>query len=241
MRCGPVALNPMQSSGTSTQQLTFNSNDFTISGTLHLPEGISAPPVVIGCHGLLSNSNSPKQIALATQCNSAGIGYFRFDHRGCGKSSGDFRNVTTLRGRCNDLHAAIRKLTSEGFNRQRIGLFGSSLGGTVCLDIASRHAISALVIFAAPLKIETVATDSLAQYLTFDLSGKLDQVRNIHIFHGESDTTVPLWHAHSIYRQVAFPKKLTIQAGGDHRMSKPIHQRAFLNSAVDWFRRTLLR
>ena len=231
----------MKSSCSNISQFKFQSDSYNLYGQVHLPKNVSNPPVVIGCHGLLSNSNSPKQIALATQCNSAGIGYFRFDHRGCGKSSGDFRNVTTLRGRSNDLYSAIRKLTSEGFDRQRIGLFGSSLGGSVCLDIASHHAISALVIFAAPLKIETVATDSLAQYLTFDLSGKLDQVRNIHIFHGESDGTVPLWHAHSIYRQVALPKKLTIQAGGDHRMSEPIHQRAFLNSAVDWFRRTLIR
>jgi len=236
----PSELSPMPSSSTNARQIMFKSNEFTLSGTLHLPDGISTPPVVIGCHGLLSDSNSPKQIALAKHCNSAGIGYFRFDHRGCGKSTGDLRKVTSLHARSDDLYSAIQKLTSLGINRKRIGLFGSSLGGSVCLDIASRHAISVLVIFAAPLKIGTEIKDSLVPNLTFNLSGMLDQVGNIHIFHGESDNTIPLSHAHSIFRQVAFPKKLTVLAGGDHRMSERSHQISFMNSAVDWFSRTLL-
>ena len=222
------------------RQISFDSDGYTLSGTLHLPKGVSAPPVVIGCHGLLSSSSSPKQIALATQCNLAGIGYFRFDHRGCGKSSGDLWKVTSLQGRSNDLYSAIQKLTSLGIDRQRIGLFGSSLGGSVCLDFASRHAISVLAIFAAPLTIGTAAADALAQYLTFNLSGNLDQVSNIHIFHGDADKTVPLWHAQSTYRQVTFPKDLTIFKNGDHRMSNPIHQKAFLDAAVQWFCRALL-
>ncbi len=230
----------MKSSLPSTQQITFDADTFTLMGTLHLPGGIAAPPVVIGCHGLQSNRNSPKQIALADRCNSVGIGYFRFDHRGCGKSTGDLWKVTSLQGRSNDIYSAIKKLTSLGIDRQQIGLFGSSMGGSVCLDVASRYAISVLVVFATPLKIETVMVDSLAPNLTFDLSGRLDQVGNIHIFHGASDDIVPLWQAQSIYQQVSFPKKLTIFENGDHRMSDPAHQADFLDSAVQWFRQKLL-
>ena len=225
----------------SIQQITFESDELTLQGTLHLPQTSSNPPIVIGCHGLLSDSNSPKQIALAAQCNAVGIGYFRFDHRGCGKSMGNFRNITSLQGRVNDLYSAIQTLSALGIDRQRIGLFGSSLGGSVCLDYACRHAIDVLVIFATPLKIETMATDLLAQPLAFDLSGNLERVTNIHIFHGESDNIVPLWHAQSIYQQATFPKKLTILENGDHRMSDPAHQVEFLDSAVAWFRHTLIR
>jgi len=227
----------MQSSTSHARKISFTSDGFTLSGTLHLPKGISAPPVVIGCHGLLSDSNSPKQLALAARCNSAGIGYFRFDHRGCGDSTGDFGKVTSLNGRGNDLESAIHKLISLGIDRQRIGLFGSSLGGSVCLEVAGRLAISVMVIFAAPLKVEPAGSDSRPQYLAFDLSGRIDQIRNIHIFHGESDNTVPLAHAQSIYQQVAKPKQITIQKNGDHRMSDPAHQAAFLKSAVSWFQK----
>ena len=197
--------------------------------------------MVIGSHGLLSDSHSPKQIVLAKRCNAVGIGYLRIDHRGCGKSTGNFRDVTSLQGRSNDVYSAIQKLTSLGIHRQKIGLFGSSLGGSVCLDIARRLFIRVCVIFAAPLKIEAMDADSLTPYLSFDLSGKLDQISNIHIFHGESDDTVPLSHAQSIYQQVASPKQLTIQKNGDHRMSDPAHQEAFADSAVGWFRQKLLQ
>ena len=235
-----TAINPMQSSNVSTRQVTFTSDEFTLLGTLHLPEGVAAPPVVIGCHGLQSNRNSPKQIALANRCNSAGIGYFRFDHRGCGKSTGDLWKDTSLQGRSNDLYSAIKKLTSLGIDRQQIGLFGSSMGGSVCLDIASRYPISVLAVFATPLKIEIMTTDSPAPYLTFDLSGKLDHVGNVHIFHCASDDIVPLWQAETIYQQVSSPKKLTIFENGDHRMSDPAHQAGFLDIAVQWFYQKLL-
>ena len=220
--------------------LKFRADDFLIHGTLHLPPLAPNPPVVIGCHGLLSNSSSPKQLALAALCNAAGIGYFRFDHRGCGKSTGDFENVTSLQGRSNDLYSAMQKLTALGFDRQRIGLFGSSLGGSVCLEVASHHAVRAIVIFAAPLKLNVQDSDRIPHNLSFDLSGKLGLISNIHIFHGESDNTVPLSHAQSIFQEVANPKLLTIQKNGDHRMSDPVHQEAFMNSAVSWFSQSLL-
>ncbi len=67
-------------------------------GTLHLPDR-SRPPVVIGSHGLFGTAGSAKQVDLAVACVAAGIGFFRFDHRGCGHSTGDFARVTTLTGR----------------------------------------------------------------------------------------------------------------------------------------------
>ncbi len=87
-------------------EIHFISDSLRLCGILHLPLQKN-PPVVIGSHGLLSSGNSPKQIALAQICNARGIAYFRFDHRGCGKSEGDFASVTTFKGRCTDLACAI--------------------------------------------------------------------------------------------------------------------------------------
>ena len=75
------------------KKITFSSNGFLLSGALHLPT-TDLPPVVIGSHGLLSNSSSPKQIQLARKCNEYGIAFFRFDHRGCGQS--DLRDGHTI-------------------------------------------------------------------------------------------------------------------------------------------------
>ncbi len=71
------------------KDISFFSDGFKLKGYLHLPS-TNRPPVVIGSHGLYSSSSSPKQIALADQCNRFGIAYFRFDHRGCGGSEGKF-------------------------------------------------------------------------------------------------------------------------------------------------------
>ncbi len=219
-------------------QVTFDSDGFQLTGTLHLPLN-SSPPIVIGCHGLLSNSASPKQIALADHCNTVGLAYFRFDHRGCGTSQGDLKKDTSFQGRCSDLGFALKKIQSSGLVNDRIGLFGSSLGGSVCLEIAASQNIQAIVTFAAPFCSRLLSPDVLPMNLTFDLSDRLAKIKNIHLFHGDADDTVPLSHARFIDQCASEPKKLTIQTNGDHRMSDLAHQKAFLQDAVEWFSKFL--
>ncbi|MCK7511694.1 MAG: alpha/beta hydrolase [Desulfobacterales bacterium] len=125
---------------------------FQLKGTLHLPAADN-PPVVIGCHGLLSDRSSPKQIALAEACNALGLAFFRFDHRGCGESAGKAGGGdTSLEGRASDLLHAIRLLESRPGLGKQIGLFGSSMGGAVCLRVASERPVAAVVTFAAPVR-----------------------------------------------------------------------------------------
>src|SRR6056297_607409 len=103
----------------------FESDGIKLHGTLHLPDN-PKPPVVIGAHGLMSNGDSPKQIALAEICNGIGIAYFRFDHRGCGQSEGEFNAVTSFDGRCRDLLDGIQGLLDMNITDGRFALFGSS-------------------------------------------------------------------------------------------------------------------
>lgn len=222
-----------------SRPITFTSDGFTLTGTLHLPE-IHSPPIIIGCHGLLSNSDSPKQVALAKYCNAKGLAFFRFDHRGCGNSEGDARKHTSFQGRCRDLGFALEKVHSLDFVGDHIGLFGSSLGGSICLDVARTYDIQAIVTFAAPIHSRLPGKSTTHSGLEFDLSGSLSGIKNIHIFHGDADGTVPLSQARSIYSQVADPKKLTIQKNGDHRMSNKLHQDSFLQAAVQWYQNFLL-
>jgi alpha-beta hydrolase superfamily lysophospholipase len=71
------------------ETVAFKSDEYTLMGSLHLP-GDKPAPFVIGCHGLIADRRSPKQVGLAHACCRQGIGYFRFDHRGCGESQGEF-------------------------------------------------------------------------------------------------------------------------------------------------------
>jgi alpha-beta hydrolase superfamily lysophospholipase len=219
---------------------------------LHLPP-VERPPVVIGCHGLLSDRNSPKQIALAEQCNRLNLAFLRLDHRGCGESQGKFETVTSLDARCRDLMCAIELMKSSTDVGDRIGLFGSSMGGAVCLRVAGTIDIAGLVTVAAPVRSRQIehAIDSPkkpdnrelrfdAEKNSFDITQKLSKIRNILLFHGEQDAVVPLSHAREIFRLAGEPKNLIIQKNGDHRMSNPRHQQEFVREASLWFQSRLL-
>ncbi len=221
---------------TSTIAITFQSDGFMLKGTLHLPH-TKRPPLVVGCHGLMSTGDSPKQIALARQCNHAGIAYFRFDHRGCGKSDGILAADTSLQARCNDLSSALQTINSRNVTGEGIALFGSSMGGAVCLAFAGTHPVTSIVTVAALYQSKGII-DNPVMKLSFDLSEYLSKIQNILIFHGDQDEVVPLSHAKTIYACAQDPKKLIIQKNGDHRMSKKSHQEAFVRKAVGWFKRS---
>ena len=241
----------MSSEQSIIKPISFKSDGFTLNGILHLPPA-PRPPVVIGAHGLYSSSNSPKQIALAKYCNRLGIGYFRFDHRGCGASEGNFEAITSLDARCKDLtDAAAIILRSEDTGSQ-IGLFGSSMGGTVCLNVANDLSVDVLVTFAAPIRSRIGQKGSPRNEITdipeifldsrkraFDISNKLPNIGNILIFHGDADTVVPVSHAEEIYKLARQPKKMFKQKLGDHPMSNPAHQKVFIREASHWFKKGL--
>ena len=232
--------------------ITFTCDGLRLAGSLHLPEADN-PPLVIGCHGLFADRSSPKQIALAHSCNRLGIAYLRIDHRGCGQSQGDFEAVTSLAARCRDLRAARTWARTEANLTNRIGLFGSSMGGTVCLATASELKIHAMVTVAAPIRSRALvasadhttnqATGSLlfsTPERQFDIRSRLQAVSNILLFHGEADEIVPLDHAREIFACVQDPKRLVVQKNGDHRMSNPEDQTEFLHLAGEWFSTLLL-
>jgi len=226
------------------EALSFFSGEFLLNGYLHLPP-VPHPPFVIGCHGLYSDKNSPKQIELARQCNQHNIAYFRFDHRGCGESKAPFETSTSLEARCLDLKSAVQMLHARGDLGDQMGLFGSSMGGAVCLNAAGWLQADAVISWAAPIRsrdlVEKHASDSASSDIPFknnpfDLSNQLAGIRNTLIFHGDADETVPPSHAAEIYRLVAEPKKLVIFPHSDHRMSRPADQQVFVQEASMWFR-----
>ncbi len=232
----------------TTRPLSFFSNGFRLQGVLHLPQTLPAP-FVVGCHGLFSDKESPKQIELGRQLSRHGLAFFRFDHRGCGESAGDLARDTSLEARCQDLMDAVHTLESLEEITRLTGLFGSSLGGTVVLATGGKLPDIKRVTLAAPLQsvpvinairasndpvLEQMPTRFFETDLRFDLSDTLPALSHVLIFHGEADPVVPCQHAHTIFERCRSPKELIIQKNGDHRMSNPRHQQAFMKKAVAW-------
>jgi alpha-beta hydrolase superfamily lysophospholipase len=226
------------------RKISFLSDEYLLAGTLHIPAG-DRPPVVIGSHGLLSSSESPKQLALAEGCNRSGIAYFRFDHRGCGASQGYFPEVTSLQSRAADLRSAVGVIRSRPDLSERFGLFGSSMGGATCLAIAGDSAADVVVTYAAPVRGGHIRRDRNSEgggipplpdgfSLQFDLTDKLSEIHNLLILHGDADSIVPFGDAEQIYRLAGEPKRLIRLEQGDHPMSRKDHQALFTREALQW-------
>ncbi len=225
------------------EEIIFEADGFTLKGYLHLPR-VTTPPFVIGCHGLFSDKNSPKQIELAKHCNRLNMAYFRFDHRGCGESRAPFEVVTSLDARCTDLESAANMLKARDDLGDQMGLFGSSMGGSVCLATARDVAARAVVTWAAPIRSADLVAphqhpagrlDIPFKRDPFDIRIPLAGLCNILIFHSAADETVPPAHAEEIYERVNEPKKLVVLPHSDHRMSQPADQQTFLQQASLWF------
>ncbi len=209
--------------------------------------------MVIGSHGLFGTSGSAKQVALANACVAAGMGYLRFDHRGCGRSQGDFEQVTTLAGRVKDIISAVNVITGRAETSDTFGFFGSSLGGATCISAAGLTQPAALVLCAAPVRSRNIDPASAAPFdadnqkaplrpsaLHFDVSGKISTLHDVLLFHGDADEVVPYQNAVEIFTAASEPKKLVTLPGGDHRMTDASHQNLFVKETVTWFKERLL-
>ncbi len=237
---------PAPQSAFEQQPFALTCDDLRLSAVLHLPP-TDDPPVVIGSHGLYSNGDSPKQCALAERLNASGIAFLRLDHRGCGQSEGPFEVVTTLDGRVRDLKAAVRALENRQGGRLRLGLFGSSFGGSTCLAAAAALRPERMVTQAAPIHSRSLITtarqkssDPLpplieSEAFQFDLSDRLAGVHDLLVIHGECDEVVPLEHGRRIFAAARDPKQLIVNPGGDHRVTHPEHQRTFVDACQNWF------
>ena len=62
-------------------------------------------------------------------------------------------------------------------------------------------------------------------------------VSHILIFHGDNDEIVPFSNALEIYKNAKDEKKLIAQKNGDHPMSNEIHQKEFIELAVNWYKK----
>lgn len=227
------------------QTVTFQVQGHRLVGTLHLP-GVSRPPLVIGSHGLLGTRNSAKQLALAEACSAAGMAFLRFDHRGCGDSDPAPTGGDLLDERVADLLAAVSWSADQPGIGARRGLFGSSMGGTVCLAAAPECRPMAMVTWAAPVTSDGVNVSRPEATLppglgcrAFDLTGQLRSIRNICICHGDRDGVVPIDNAHVLYEGVCDPRRRIIFRGADHRLSQSAHHKRFVSESVRWFTRYL--
>jgi len=238
---------------TCSKDIEFISHGFLLKGVLHLPE-IKSPPLVIGSHGLEGSKESAKQMVLAKLLVQNNIAFFRFDHRGCGESPGDFIKDTSLEKRTHDFINAVMHILSLKATSRDIAVFGSSMGGSTCINawealLKMDINLCGAVLCSAPVKsltIENIPTNAnetratlplsfFKDNLLFNLLDKIKDLSNVLIFHGDADEVVPVSNADDIYNLAKEPKRLIIHKNGDHQMSAKKDQAEFEIETPAWF------
>lgn len=144
-----------QNLNTITEENKIDKN--VLAGTLTLPKKEGKFPVVI----LISGSGPQNRneeifehkpfLVLADYLTRKGIAVLRFDDRGTGKSTGEFKSATTL-DFVKDVQAGLAYLqTRKEIDRNKIGLIGHSEGGIVAPLIAENSKeVDFVVLLAGP-------------------------------------------------------------------------------------------
>lgn len=232
-----------------------------IAATIH-ERGLGKPEcAVITCHGMLATRESTKAVMVASLCASSGALSLRFDFRGCGDSDGKLEDSISSQ-RLRDLDAVVAYVIEE-FGIGKIGLFGSSLGGYVCLlKAGSDRTINTVVSVSSPY--------SMAELLEREMEGRgycmIDGIRIGRNFlddahahdarlrtalsgidvpvlfaQGSADTMVPEIHARRLHDAVGSDKRLLVVEGADHSYSHPEHLKMLVSESVNWFVEKMMR
>ncbi len=141
-----VSLAGLAGTARAGEVVSFQVAGQKVVGTLELPAGVAAPPVVLMLHGFTGSRNELATPAVkegifarAAQAWAAqGLASLRIDFRGGGDSEGTFAD-TTLSGQAADALAAIDYLkTLKSVDASRLALVGWSQGGAVATMVATR-------------------------------------------------------------------------------------------------------
>ena len=226
-----------------------NRNGFELSAHLDKPPKkgeVAAYALFAHCFTCGKDIKAAYHISRAL--NREGIGVFRFDFTGLGKSQGNFAE-TNFTSNVTDLIDAARYMSSHRMP-PRI-LIGHSLGGAAVIQAsAAISSAGAVVVIAAPSEpahlarhLESIRTPLLAtgeaeiiiaerrltikkQFLDDIAQANIDTAlkkmnRALLILHSPKDTVVDIDHAARLYRTARHPKSFVSLDGADHLLSDP--------------------
>jgi pimeloyl-ACP methyl ester carboxylesterase len=234
-----------------------------LCGIAHRPKR-SPKAAAILCHGMGSSKESEKFILLGRDLSARGVLALRFDFAGSGESEGKLEEVT-YSGEAEDIAAAYEVVAKNAV--EKIGVVGSSMGGTAALLFAAgRPPLAALATIAAPVHPEKFADRFLTAqqrrkwrekgfiiYNGMRLNATLlEDVEHIDVaaaarkifapalvLHGDRDATVPVDEGRELYGALAGPKRLVILEGADHRLTGAHLQKA-VDETSEWLSEYLL-
>lgn len=245
--------------GLEGERVTFPSRRGNrLVGRFHYAAGSASAGGVILCHGMESTKEGAKHRELADRLSRAGLAVLRFDFSYVGESEGEFVDLT-VRGEVEDLGGAWDWFL--GRCAGPMGLFGSSLGGTVALLFASGEPrVRTLAVIAAlgrparileeirPTELERWRKEGIVSLGGVRLKRSfLEDVESLDVIgacrriscpalvaHGSEDRVVPASDAVEITAAIGGKAELKIYPGADHRFTDPEHLARLLDDCSCW-------
>jgi fermentation-respiration switch protein FrsA (DUF1100 family) len=197
------------------------------------------PPPSVPCRGTIlflhgNGGNLGYQVGGVTWLAEAGYRIVALDYRGYGRSGGE----PSPEGVVRDGEAALALLpTLPGVERERIAVFGQSLGGSVAIPVVARMKgrvpVKALVVEGAFAGYRRIVRDRIsehvlmwplllpARFLTDDdwsperFVAAVSPVPFLDI-HGTADPVVPFSHGERLHDLASEPKAFLAVEGGGH-------------------------
>jgi len=165
---------------------------------------------VLYCHG--NGGNIYHRLHRVQFFHEMGVHFFIFDYRGYGQSSGR----PSEKGLYRDAEAAYDYLlTRKEVDKNKIAVYGESLGGAVAAELALRRKTSALILEGSFVSVVLRAQQLYPLLpMKFLITQKYDTESRIKkisipklIAHARSDEVVGFEHGEMLYKAAAPPKQ----------------------------------
>jgi hypothetical protein len=126
--------------GHSIREISFETDDAVLSGTLVMPTDAIAPPIALIVHGdgAQDRFSDGGSLPLINTLVDAGIGVFSWDKAGVGASTGSWLDQT-MDDRADEALAALQAISAlDDINLDQIGFLGFSQAGWVLPRVANQ-------------------------------------------------------------------------------------------------------
>lgn len=203
----------------------YHANDMTVI-TLHTQDNlelmswykpaINNQPTVLYLHG--NAGHIGYRMHLARQFINAGLGVLLLEYRGYGGNKGR----PSEQGLYKDGQAALTFLNQQGIKPEKLILYGESLGTGVATELASKHAVCAVILQAPYTSLIALAHFHyplifLKPWDKFDSLARIQAINApLLVLHGEQDNVVPYKEGLTLFNAANEPKKMITFRNLDH-------------------------